>query len=94
MTKSELIKRLAQKHQNVYAKDISIIVNTVLEEISQALINDDRVELRGFGSFSIRERKSRVARNPRTNEKVQLGRRRAIYFRAGKEVRERINKNA
>ncbi len=91
MTKSELIKQLAKKHNSVFAKDIELLVNTVLDEVSRALAESRRIELRGFGSFSIRRRSPRTARNPRTNEKVQLGQRNAIYFRAGKELRERIN---
>jgi len=91
MTKSELVKRLKEKYDGLYFKDASLVVDTVLEEISSALEKGDRVELRGFGSFSIRQRKARMARNPKTGEKVPLGSRNAIYFRAGKEVRERVN---
>lgn len=91
MTKSELIKLLAEKYKHLYVKDVSKIVDVIFEEISKALARGDRVELRGFGSFSIRHREAREARNPRTNEKVMLGERKAIYFRAGKEVKERMN---
>lgn len=94
MTKSELIRRILSNHQNLYLKDATRLVDTILDEISNALERGDRVELRGFGSFSVRHRKPRMARNPKTNEVVPLGERSAPYFRAGKELRERINKAA
>ncbi len=93
MTKSELIKRLALKHQNLYLKDINTLVETVIEEIGGALAEGNRVELRGFGSFSTRKRKARMARNPKTNEPVYLNERHSIYFRAGKELKERVNRD-
>lgn len=92
MTKSELIRRILSNHQNLFLKDATRLVDTILDEISGALERGDRVELRGFGSFSVRHRKPRMARNPKTNEVVPLGERSAPYFRAGKELRERINK--
>lgn len=91
MTKSELVKKLLEKYDNLYLKDVRRLVDIIFDEISSALEKDDRVELRGFGAFSIRKRKPRVARNPKTNEKVQLGERAVVYFRAGKGLRERIN---
>ncbi len=91
MTKSELIKRLKEKYDDLFLKDVSTVVDTVLETISQALTDGDRVELRGFGSFSTRDRAPRKARNPKTGETVQLGSRRAIYFRSGKDLRDRMN---
>jgi integration host factor subunit beta len=93
MTKSELIKLLAAKHPNLYLKDVSRVVDAVLGEVVVALARGDRVELRGFGSFSVRQRKARVARNPKTNEEVRLGERFSAYFRAGKELRERVNEH-
>ena len=93
MTKSELIKLIKNKHANIMLKDATYIVDSVIDEISSALANGDRVELRGFGSFSTRKRKARVARNPKTGDKVTLGERSAIYFRAGKEMRNRLNSN-
>lgn len=92
MTKSELIQRLNQKYPHLYQRDIEVLVNTVLGEISEALAREDRVELRGFGAFSIRKREPRAARNPKNGEVVHIGERSAIYFRTGKELRERINK--
>ena len=92
MTKSELIQRLNQKYPHLYQRDIEVLVNTIFNEISEALAREDRVELRGFGAFSIRRRDPRAARNPKNGEVVNIGERRAIYFRTGKELRERINK--
>ena len=94
MTKSELIQRLNQKYPHLYQRDIEVLVNTIFNEISDALARDDRVELRGFGAFSIRKREPRAARNPKNGDVVNIGERRAIYFRTGKELRERINKDA
>jgi integration host factor subunit beta len=94
MTRSELIQRLNEKYPHLYQRDIETLVGTVLNEVSEALVRGDRVELRGFGAFSIRVRDPRTARNPKNGEKVTVGERRAIYFRTGKELRERINKAA
>lgn len=92
MTKSELILRLSRKYPHLYQRDIERIVAIVLGEISKALIEGGRVELRGFGAFSIRKREARVARNPKNGKEVRIGERYAIYFRTGKELREKINK--
>ncbi len=91
MTKSELIKKLAKRHKGLYQKDISRLVDIVFEELVVALERGDRVELRGFGAFSVRRRASRLARNPRTNKSVRLGERVVPYFRAGKNLRARVN---
>ena len=91
VTRSELVKRLSKLHKNLTPKQVTLLVDTVLSEISGALVRGDRVELRGFGAFSVRSRKSRKARNPRTNEVVSLGERYVPYFRAGKAMRERVN---
>jgi integration host factor subunit beta len=91
MTKSELIKRLASKYTRLKESELEAIVTLVLQEISDALVANDRVELRGFGAFSIRERAPRVARNPRTGEKVKVGARKSIYYRAGKELKDYVN---
>ena len=92
MTKSELIQRLAKQYPHLYQRDIELLVNTVLGEISTALAEGNRVELRGFGAFSVRKRDARAARNPKNGAIVNIGSRQAIYFRTGKELRERINK--
>lgn len=91
MTKSELIQRLNKKYPHLYQRDIEVLVQTILNEISDALAKEHRVELRGFGAFSIRRREPRAARNPKNGDVVNIGERRAIYFRTGKELRERIN---
>lgn len=94
MTKSELIKHLSRIHRNHYQKDITRLVEIIFREIGNAMVRGDRVELRGFGAFSVRRRKPRQARNPRTNKTVQLNERFAPYFRAGKGLRDRINNPA
>lgn len=92
MTKSELIKKLKERYQNLFLKDADKLVDLIFNEISKTLEKGGRVELRGFGSFSTRDREPRMARNPKTGASVKLGKRRAIYFRAGKELRDRVNK--
>ncbi len=91
MTKSELIKRISARHPNMLVKDVQLIVDTIFSEISGALSSDKRVELRGFGAFTVRVRKAREARNPRTSAVVSLAERRTLYFRAGKELNVRLN---
>ena len=90
MTKSELIQKLAKRYPHLYQRDIEVLVNTMFGEITKALVAGNRVELRGFGAFSIRERAPRAARNPKNGATVKVGQRRAIYFRTGKDLRERI----
>lgn len=92
MTKSELILQLAKRFPHLYQRDIETLVNTVFDTISDTLVQGDRVELRGFGALSIRKREARRARNPKNGKEVKIGERFAIYFRTGKELRERINK--
>ncbi len=91
MTKSELIQRLAERNPHLYLRDIEKIVETVFEEISTALVNGARVELRGFGAFSIKHRDARMGRNPRTGEAVQVAAKRLPFFKTGKALRERLN---
>ena len=91
MTKSELIIRLADKNPHLFQRDIERIVATVLDEISTALSKGDRVELRGFGAFSVKNRDSRVGRNPRTGESVFVSRKSVPFFKAGKHLRVRLN---
>ena len=91
MTKSELIIRLADKNPHLFQRDIERIVSTVLDEISTALSKGDRVELRGFGAFSVKNRDSRVGRNPRTGETVFVTRKSVPFFKAGKDLRVRLN---
>jgi integration host factor subunit beta len=91
MTKSELIAKLTNQNTSLSAQDIENVVNTILEEITTTLVEGNRVELRGFGAFSVRERAARQARNPRTGEKVSVGAKRVPFFKMGKELKERIN---
>ena len=93
MTRSELIKKISARYPGMFLKDIHNIIDTIFSEISQAMIESRRVEIRGFGAFTVRPRKARTARNPRTNEMVELSERLSPYFRAGKELRVRLNKN-
>ena len=91
MTKSELVAYLAEENPHLYQRDVERIVATVFDEIALALSNGDRVELRGFGAFSIKHRDSRVGRNPRTGEAVAVDAKRVPYFKAGKQFREKLN---
>ena len=94
MIKSELVARLSQRYPHLYHRDVERIVSTVLEEIIKALADGHRVELRGFGAFSVKVRPSRTGRNPRTGQPVSVGTKRAPFFRTGKELRERLNGGA
>ncbi|MEH6475478.1 MAG: integration host factor subunit beta [Sneathiella sp.] len=91
MNKSELIALLAEKNPHLFLRDVERIVTTIFDEISSAMSRGDRVELRGFGAFSIKERAARVGRNPRTGEAVQVDKKFVPYFKCGKELRERLN---
>lgn len=91
MIKSELIARLAEDHPNLLQKDIERVVGLILSEISDALARGDRVELRGFGAFSVKNRPAREGRNPRTGEHVHVDEKSVPYFKTGKELRERLN---
>lgn len=91
MVKSELIMRLAELNPHLYQRDIERIVSTVFEEVSQALARGDRVELRGFGAFSVKRRASRVARNPRTGAAVNVAEKHVPFFKTGKELRLSLN---
>ena len=92
LIKSELIQKLAEENPHLYAKDVERVVNTVFGEIADALCQGDRVELRGFGAFSVKHRDARVGRNPRTGEAVQIEEKWTPFFKAGKEMRERLNR--
>ena len=94
MTKSELIQRLAEMNPHLYQRDVERIVSTVFDEISTALARGDRVELRGFGAFSVKSRDARVGRNPRTGETVDVSEKSVPFFKAGKDLRERLNQEA
>ncbi len=90
MTKSELINRLSRRFPNLLQRDIEHLVNIFLEEITSALQSGGRVELRGFGAFSVRKREPRKARNPKNGQEVKIGERFSIYFRTGKELRDKV----
>ena len=94
MTKSELVQRLAAQFPDphLYQRDFERVVNKVFSEIGDALARGDRVELRGFGAFSVRPRAARIGRNPRTGATVQVDRKVLPFFKTGKELRERINR--
>ncbi|MGI9494141.1 MAG: integration host factor subunit beta [Geminicoccaceae bacterium] len=93
MTKSDLIKRLADANPHLTQRDVEKIVSTVFDEVTEALARRDRVELRGFGAFSVRAREARVGRNPRTGAEVKVPDKVVPYFKTGKELRERLNGN-
>ena len=91
MTKSELILRLAERNPHLYHRDVERIVTTIFDEITEALARGDRVELRGFGAFSIKQRDARIGRNPRTGESVSVNEKAVPFFNTGKQLRERLN---
>jgi integration host factor subunit beta len=91
MTKSELIQKLAERNPHLYMRDIEKIVNTIFDEMTAALAKGDRVELRGFGAFSVKDRGSRTGRNPRTGESVFVEAKNLPFFKTGKALRERLN---
>ncbi|WP_025884763.1 integration host factor subunit beta [Asaia prunellae] len=91
MTKSELIAELSAAHPHLNARDIELIVQTILSEISSALTRGDRVEIRGFGAFIVKKREARQGRNPRTGSAVTVEEKTIPFFKAGKELRERVN---
>ena len=91
MIKSELVQRIAEHNPHLYQRDVENIVNAILDEIVAALARGDRVELRGFGAFSVKHRPARAGRNPRTGEPVEVPAKRVPYFKPGKEMRQRLN---
>ena len=94
MTKSDLILRLAELYPHLLQRDIERIVGTVFDEISNALARGNRVELRGFGAFSIKQREARQGRNPRTGEAVAVAEKYVPFFKTGKQLRDRLNGGA
>ncbi len=91
MIKSELVARISERNPHLYQRDVEHIVNAILEEVVSALARGDRVELRGFGAFSVKNRPARIGRNPRTGEKVSVAEKFVPFFKTGKEMRERLN---
>lgn len=94
MNKSDLITTVAARMPNLAIKDIEIIVNSVFIGMTGALMEGDRIEIRGFGSFEVRVRQPRAGRNPKTGQSVKVGVRRVPFFKVGKELRERIRDGA
>ncbi len=91
MTKSELIAGLAADNPHLRGQDVEVIVATIFDQITEALARGERVELRGFGAFTIKHRDARTGRNPRTGEAVPVEEKSVPFFKAGKELRERVN---
>jgi len=91
MIKSELVQRIAERNPHLYLRDVENIVNSILDEITDALARGDRVELRGFGAFSVKRRDARLGRNPRTGADVPVDEKAVPFFKTGKEMRERLN---
>jgi integration host factor subunit beta len=92
MTKSELVQRLAEANPHLYRRDAEIIVNTIFDEITAALLRGDRVELRGFGVFSVKKRDARTGRDPRTGDSVAVSEKHFPFFKTGKPLRNRLAK--
>ena len=93
MIKSELIQTISREYPHLFHRDVERIVNTVFEEITGALERGDRVELRGFGAFSVKDRPARTGRNPRTGESVQVPEKHVPFFKTGKDLRDRLNQS-
>ncbi|ORJ61529.1 integration host factor subunit beta [Geothermobacter hydrogeniphilus] len=91
MTKSELIERLSYNAGDLNKKEAEVVVNTIFDSIGNALVKGDRVEIRGFGSFTVREREAREARNPKSGEVVSIPAKKTPFFKTGKELRARVN---
>jgi integration host factor subunit beta len=91
MTKSELILKIGELNPHLYQRDVERIVSTIFDEISAALSRGDRVELRGFGAFSVKQRNARLGRNPRTGDAVAVERKAVPFFKTGKQLRDRLN---
>ena len=92
MIKSELVEIIANDNPHLYHRDVENIVNAILEEITTTLAAGNRVELRGFGAFSVKNRPARTGRNPKTGAKVQVDEKWVPFFKTGKELRERLNR--
>ena len=91
MIKSELVQRISSQNPHLYQRDVENIVNAILGEIVAAMARGDRVELRGFGAFSVKHRDARTGRNPRTGDTVEVSRKAIPFFKTGKQLRERLN---
>ena len=92
MIKSELVQQISTANPHLYQRDVENIINAILDEIVAAMARGDRVELRGFGAFSVKHRPARTGRNPRTGAHVSVAKKSVPFFKTGKEMRERLNK--
>ena len=91
MIRSELVQIIADQNPHLFQRDVERIVTTVFDEITNAMANGDRVELRGFGAFSVKKRDARIGRNPRTGESVSVSEKHVPFFKTGKLLRDRLN---
>ncbi len=91
MIRSELVQKIAEENPHLYQRDVERIVSTIFDEIIEAMANGNRVELRGFGAFSVKKRDARVGRNPRTGESVEVEEKYVPFFKTGKLLRDRLN---
>lgn len=91
MIRSELIQKIAEENPHLFQRDVERIVNTIFDEIIEAMARGDRVELRGFGAFSVKKRDARAGRNPRTGESVAVDQKHVPFFKTGKLLRDRLN---
>jgi integration host factor subunit beta len=94
MTKSELVQKLSETNPHLFQRDVEVIVTAIFEEIAAALARGDRVELRGFGAFSVKRRDARLGRNPRTGDSVRVAEKHIPFFKTGKQLRDRLNPTA
>lgn len=94
MIRSELIQKIADENPHLYQRDVERIVNTIFDEVTDAMARGDRVELRGFGAFSVKKRDARIGRNPRTGETVNVEEKHVPFFKTGKLLRDRLNGKA
>ena len=93
MIRSELVQKIADENPHLYQRDVERIVATIFDEIITAMASGDRVELRGFGAFSVKNREARIGRNPKTGEKVDIAEKKVAFFKTGKLLRDRLNRN-
>ena len=91
MVKSELVSALNEKLPELQIRDVELALNCVLEQMADALVHGERIEIRGFGSFDCRHRPSRIARNPKSGESVNLPAKVAVHFKPGKDMKDRVN---
>ena len=91
MIRSELIAKISEENPHLFQRDVEKIVNTIFDEVTEALAAGDRVELRGFGAFSVKQRDARIGRNPRTGEAVKVEEKHVPFFKTGKLLRDRLN---